>query len=74
MFWICIVLIAIALLASYWAWRVPNEVESILIGIPAVICLLSGIVIAPVVIKIAILTIVLLIHRSAQIRFSRSAK
>lgn len=43
MFWTCIVLLAITLLASYWAWLVSDKVESILIGIPAVICLLSRI-------------------------------
>ena len=74
MFWGCLILIAIALLISYWAWCVSDEVESILIGIPAVICLLSGIVIAPIVVKVAILAVVILIHRSAQASFHRSEK
>ena len=74
MFWACLILIAIALLASYWAWCVSDEVESILIIIPAVICLLSGIVVAPILVKVAILAVVLLIHRSAQADFRRSEK
>ncbi|MGP1387882.1 MAG: hypothetical protein ACTS2F_30375 [Thainema sp.] len=74
MYWVCILLIAIALLASYWAWRVSDEIESILIGIPATICLIGGIIIAPISIKLTILTIVLLVHRIGQPNFHRSTK
>jgi hypothetical protein len=58
----CIVL-ALSLLAIGWSVKAPDEIETILIRIVAVVCLLVAFVMAPLLIKLLILGFALSLQR-----------